>query len=60
MTPYALSKALGKRMARSKVYRITQAEGRFAALSSDELYALCEVFGVGPEQMFTDERARKA
>ena len=60
LTPYALARASRGRISMSLAYRMQREQGAFKCLSPDALEALCEVLGVGPEDLFErgSERAR--
>ena len=52
MTPYALAKASGGRIAMSTAYRIVQLRGKLETFDANMLEALCDVLEVEPSELF--------
>ena len=54
-TAYALSIRSGERISMSTAHRLVRAKGAVRYLDADLLDVLCDVFGVGPEALLTQD-----
>lgn len=52
LTPYGVARASNGRINESTLYRLVRSEGRVALFNADLCEALCDVLGVGPEELF--------
>lgn len=60
-TPYRLSVESGSRISMSTAYRLDEKGGRLDTFAAELLEALCDVFGIGPGELFErDANAKPA
>jgi len=55
-TAYQLHAQAGGRLSMSTAYRILRDRGRVTCFDAELLETLCDVFGVGPAELFERER----
>ncbi len=53
---HGLYKRSGGRISRATAYRLKQSGGRMRRFDAPILEALCDLFGIGPSELFTRER----
>lgn len=59
LTPYEFAKLSDGRVSLSAAYRVVRMKGRLATFDGDLLEALCDVLGVGLDDLFERERPRR-
>lgn len=60
LTAYGIAKRSEGRIVEATLYRLVQRRGRVRYLDTELLETLCDVLGVGPEQLLEREREGKA
>ena len=58
-TAYAIAKASRERISLSAAHRLVRARGAVQRFDADVIEALCEIFGIGPGELFELDAKRK-
>ena len=58
LTAYAVATKSGKRITLTKVYRLKKNRGKLSTYDAKMLDALCDVFGVEPNELLEREKKR--